>query len=174
MDPKTETYNAPFLTPELALVEGWRRMQGLVFRIGDARFEGRSVGEAVEAALNDPACHMVNRNSGAGTRIILDRLIGARVPNGYWNQPKSHNAVAAAIAQGRADWGVAILPVARAYGLGFLPIGEEHYDFAIARARLDAEPVRAFIEALRRDDVLRGLRGIGFTPAADAAGAGVR
>ncbi len=174
MDPKTETYNAPFLTPELALVEGWRRMQGLVFRIGDARFEGRSVGEAVEAALNDPACHMVNRNSGAGTRIILDRLIGGARPDGYWNQPKSHNAVAAAIAQGRADWGVAILPVARAYGLGFLPIGEEHYDFAIARARLDAEPVRAFIEALRRDDVLRGLRGIGFTPAADAAGAGVR
>jgi putative molybdopterin biosynthesis protein len=168
MDPETETYNAPFLTPELILVEGWRRMQGLVFRIGDARFEGRSVGEAVAAALNDPACHMVNRNSGAGTRIILDRLIGTARPDGYWNQPKSHNAVAAAIAQGRADWGVAILPVARAYGLGFLPIGEEHYDFAIARARLDAEPVRAFIEALRRDDVLRGLRDLGFTPAADA------
>ena len=140
LDPETESYNAPFLTPELTLVEGWRRMQGLVFRIGDARFEGRSVGEAVAAALTDPACQMVNRNAGAGTRILLDRLIGRARPAGYWNQPKSHNAVAAAIAQSRADWGLAILPVARAYGSAFCRFGEEHYDFAIARARLALNP----------------------------------
>ena len=56
---------------------------------------------------------MVNRNAGAGTRILIDRLLGAARPAGYGNQPRSHNAVAAAVAQGRADWGVAIEPVAR-------------------------------------------------------------
>ena len=46
-------------------------------------------------------------------------------------QTKSHNAVAAAVAQGRADWGVAIDTVARQYGLGFIPVQEEHYDFIV-------------------------------------------
>jgi len=168
MDPKTEVYNAPFLSEDLMLVEGWRRMQGIVYRPGDTRFEGRDAKAAIASALADPACHMVNRNQGAGTRIMIDRLIGAARPSGYWNQPKSHNAVAAAVAQGRADWGVAIEPVARAYGLGFLPLAEEHYDFAIARGRRDDKAVQAFIGALGREEVARGLREIGFSPAGDA------
>ena len=165
MDPQTEAYNTPFLGNDLTLVEGWRRMQGIVFRSGDRRFEGRSVDEAIAAALADPNCLMVNRNQGAGTRIMIDRLIGAARPNGYWNQPKSHNAVAAAVAQGRADWGIAIEPVARAYGLGFLPVAEEHYDFAILRSRRETKPVQAFVEALAQADVIRRLREIGFVPA---------
>ncbi|WP_026606135.1 molybdopterin biosynthesis protein [Methylocapsa acidiphila] len=169
MDPETQVYNKPYIGAGLTLVEGWRRMQGLVYPPGDARFEGRSAQEAIAAALADPNCHMVNRNQGAGTRIMIDRLIGAARPLGYWNQPKSHNAVAAAVAQGRADWGVAIEPVARAYGLGFLPIGEEHYDFAIPQSRRDAPAVRAFVEALARDDVAAGLRAIGFVPAREGS-----
>ena len=51
-------------------------MQGIVFRKGDARFEGLSAQDAVRAALADPACIMVNRNQGAGTRILIDRLLG--------------------------------------------------------------------------------------------------
>ncbi len=59
---------------------------------------------------------MVNRNQGAGTRILIDRLLGGARPDGYWNQPRSHNAVAAAVAQHRADWGMTIAPVAQAAG----------------------------------------------------------
>src|SRR6266404_309455 len=106
----------------LDLVPGWRRMQGIVFRVGDARFEGSNVERAVRAALADSACIMVNRNQGAGTRILIDRLLGDARPEGYWNQPHSHNAVAAAVAQHRADWGVTIAPVAHASGLGFIPL----------------------------------------------------
>ena len=123
-DPSTETYNAPFLVNGLELVPGWRRMQGIVFRKGDARFEGLNADAAVRAALADSGCIMVNRNQGAGTRILIDRLLGDARPDGYWNQPKSHNAVAAAIAQQRADWGVTIAPVARDAGLGFNPLAE--------------------------------------------------
>ena len=114
-------------------------MQGIVFRAGDARFEGLGAEEAVRAALADPACLMVNRNQGAGTRILIDRLLGSARPDGYWNQPRSHNAVAAAVAQNRADWGMTIAPVAQAAGLGFIPLAEEHYDFAlVSRAQATA------------------------------------
>jgi molybdate-binding protein len=51
----------------LELVPGWRRMQGIVFRAGDRRFEGLNAQAAVHAALADPGCIMVNRNQGAGT-----------------------------------------------------------------------------------------------------------
>jgi putative molybdopterin biosynthesis protein len=164
-DDKTETYNTPFLSDGLELVPGWRRMQGIVFRKGDARFEGRSVQEAVKAALADPACIMVNRNQGAGTRILIDRLLGENRPDGYWNQPRSHNAVAAAVAQHRADWGMTIAPVAHASGLGFIPLAEEHYDFAIVQARRDRLAVRAFLDALRSDEALNALMRAGFRPA---------
>src|SRR3954447_16131200 len=123
-------------------------MQGLVFRAGDGRFEGFGAAEALRAALADPDCIMVNRNQGAGTRILIDRLLGTARPEGYWNQPRSHNAVAAAVAQHRADWGVTIAPVAHAAGLGFIAMAEEHYDFAVVSARKARPAVQAFLESL--------------------------
>ena len=80
-DEKSETYNTPYLTDGLELVPGWRRMQGIVFRKGDTRFEGLSAEAAVRAALTDAACIMVNRNQGAGTRILIDRLHLADKPH---------------------------------------------------------------------------------------------
>jgi putative molybdopterin biosynthesis protein len=168
MDPETGRYNESFLSPGLDLVEGWRRMQGVVFRPGDARFEDRTAEDAARAALADPSCLMVNRNPGAGTRILIDRLLGGAKPDGYWNQPRSHNAVGAAIAQGRADWGVAIEPAADAYGLGFLPLGEERYDFALVAERREKPAVAAFLETLADREVHATLRGLGFRPAGDA------
>ncbi len=164
-DEATESYNTPFLTGGLELVPGWRRMQGIVFRSGDVRFEGLDAEAAVRAALADPACIMVNRNQGAGTRILLDRLLAGARPDGYWNQPKSHNAVAAAVAQHRADWGMTIAPVARAAGLGFIPFAEEHYDFALVTARKQRPAVQAFLQALASDEGRNALAGAGFRPA---------
>src|SRR3954464_121861 len=164
-DDKTETYNTPYLSDGLELVPGWRRMQGIVFRKGDRRFEGLSAEGAVRAALTDPACIMVNRNQGAGTRILIDRLLGGARPDGYWNQPRSHNAVAAAVAQHRADWGMTIAPVAHAVGLGFIPLAEEHYDFALVTARKRRPAVQAFLAALSSDEARAALERAGFRPA---------
>jgi putative molybdopterin biosynthesis protein len=164
-DEKSETYNAPFLSEGLELVPGWRRMQGIVFRKGDTRFQGLSAQAAVRAALADTACIMVNRNQGAGTRILIDRLLGGARPDGYWNQPRSHNAVAAAIAQARADWGMTIAPVAHAAGLGFIPLAEEHYDFALVSARKQRPAVQAFLGALASDESRQALERAGFTKA---------
>jgi molybdenum cofactor synthesis domain-containing protein len=164
-DEATESHNTPFLADGLELVPGWRRMQGIVFRSGDARFEGLSAQDAVRAALADPACIMVNRNPGAGTRILIDRLLGDARPDGYWNQPRSHNAVAAAVAQHRADWGMTIAPVAHAAGLGFIPLAEEHYDFALVTARKQRPAVQAFLEGLASEESRVALQQAGFRKA---------
>jgi putative molybdopterin biosynthesis protein len=124
-----------------------------------------SVQDAVRAALADPACIMVNRNQGAGTRILIDRLLVGARPEGYWNQPKSHNSVAAAIAQHRADWGVTIAPVAHASGLGFIPLAEEHYDFALVTTRKHRPAVQAFLQALTSEENRAALERAGFRPA---------
>ena len=93
IDPASGQYNKHLATQGLSLVPGWRRMQGLVFRRGDARFEGRSASEALKIILADPSALMINRNPGAGTRVLTDKLLGGARPAGYANQPKSHTAV---------------------------------------------------------------------------------
>jgi putative molybdopterin biosynthesis protein len=162
LDPATDTYNRPFLDDSLGLVAGYGRLQGIVFRPGDARFEGKTVAQAVAAALADPSCVLVNRNRGSGTRVLIDRLLGTARPPGHLTEAKSHNAVAAAVVQGRADWGVAIAPVARDAGLGFLALREEQYDFVVPRRRWDRPAVRAFRELLTDPVIRRGLVERGF------------
>jgi putative molybdopterin biosynthesis protein len=162
MDPRTGEYNAHLLTPSLSLVAGYGRMQGIVYRRGDVRFSGKGPQETVAAALADPDCVMVNRNPGSGTRVIVDRLLGDHRPAGYAVQTKSHNAVAAAVQQGRADWGVAINTMAGQYGLGFTPLQPEKYDFVIPKARYARPVVRAFRDLLADPSVRQQLRGMGF------------
>ena len=131
---------------------------------GDARFEGLNAEAAMRAALADSACIMVNRNQGAGTRILIDRLLGDARPDGYWNQPKSHNAVAAAIAQQRADWGVTLDTIARNAGLGFIPVQHEQYDFVVPTARLERPAVTAFRARLADPATREALVRLGMTP----------
>ncbi len=161
MDPQTGEYNRPFLNPDLELVPGYRRRQGIVYRKGDPRFEGRSLDQAIAAAVAGD-CLMANRNAGSGTRILTDRLLSGQKPPGYWSQPKSHNAVTAAVAQNRADWGVAIDVAARQYGLGFIFAQDEHYDFVMPKNRAEREPVRRFRALLARPDIRDELAALGF------------
>lgn len=165
--PDSDIYNTHLVTPGLSLVRGWQRLQGLVYRPGDPRFAARSFPDAVAAALADPGCIMVNRNAGAGTRILIDKLLNGARPPGYGNQPRSHNAVAAAVAQGRADWGVAIEPIARLYGLAFLPLTPESYDFLLVEARRGRAAVQAFLAALQDEGVRERIRALGMQPQQD-------
>jgi molybdopterin molybdotransferase/putative molybdopterin biosynthesis protein len=165
VDAQTGIYNAHLLRPGLALIKGWQRMQGFVYRTDDVRFAEKSSADAIAAALADPRCLMVNRNAGAGTRVLIDKLLNGARPPGYSNQPRSHNAVAAAVAQGRADWGIAISTVARLYGLGFLPIAPEDYDFLLVESRRDRPAVQSFLAALRDETVREKIRALGMRPA---------
>ena len=155
LDAETGEYNRSFLTPGMHLLSGYGRMQGIIFRSE----EGRDA----ERLMADPDSRMVNRNRGAGTRILIDTLLEGRRPLGYAYEPRSHHAVAAAVAQGRADWGVTISNVAQAAGLGFHPVREERYDFVIPKARWEKPAVRRLRELLQPGSaVCRSLTEAGF------------
>jgi putative molybdopterin biosynthesis protein len=144
LDPETDRYNESFLTSDLRLIRGYRRMQGVATRVSETR--------GIEALLEDSSLRMVNRNRGAGTRILIDRLLEDRRPDGYVYEPRSHYAVAAAIAQGRADWGVTIESVASGAGLRFEPLQAESYDFVVPGSRWDRPPVRLVRDLLADGD----------------------
>ena len=158
LDPETDRYNEPFLTPGLRLIRGYRRMQGVATRPSEKR--------GIETLLEDSSLRMVNRNRGAGTRILIDRLLGDRRPAGYPYEPRSHYAVAAAISQERADWGVTIESVAEEAGLRFEPLQAESYDFVVPESRWDRPALRLLRELLqdpgsrlRKDLVRHGFQG---------------
>jgi molybdopterin molybdotransferase/putative molybdopterin biosynthesis protein len=162
LDPKTDEYNRPFLTAALELVPGYGRVQGVVFRNGDSRFEGKTAAAAVAAVRSDPSCVMVNRNQGSGTRALIDRLLEGVKPEGYAVQPRNHNAVAAIVAQGRADWGVTLDTIAANAGLGFLPLREEHYDFVVPKGRANRSGVEAFKKLLGEHETREALARLGM------------
>ena len=113
--------------------------------------------------LEDESLRMVNRNRGSGTRIVIDELLGERRPPGYAYEPRSHFAVAAAVAQKRADWGVTIETVARQAGLRFRPLRDECYDFAVPTERWSRPAVKALVRMLEDEGAARaGLRALGF------------
>jgi molybdopterin molybdotransferase/putative molybdopterin biosynthesis protein len=165
IDPDSGQYNVHLVSPGLALVPGWRRMQGILFRPRDKRFVGHSAADALKTILANASALMVNRNAGAGTRVLVDDLLKGARPAGYANQPRSHNAVAVAIAQGRADWGIAIEPMAKLYGLGFLPVAPEHYDFLVVERRRERPGVQAFLAALRDTTTRERIATLGMEPA---------
>jgi putative molybdopterin biosynthesis protein len=163
LDLKTGQYNRPFLTNAMDLVPGYGRVQGVVYRHGDARFEGRSASDAVATARRDPSCVMVNRNQGSGTRVLIDRLLEGEKPAGYPVQPRNHHAVAAAVLQGRADWGVTLQTIASNAGLGFLPLQEERFDFVVPKSRANRQGVLEFRALLAKVATQDALARLGMT-----------
>ena len=92
----------------------------------------------------------------------IDRSIARRsTATGIRASARNHNAIAAAIAQQRADWGVAIECVAEQAGLGFLPVTEEQYDFVVPRVRATREAVQAFRDLLAEASVQQALSRLG-------------
>ncbi len=170
LDEETGTYNEPFLDRfgargRVVLVRGYARLQGFLV----ARGNPKGI-RGFEDLLREDV-RMVNRVKGSGTRILIDlklREIAARrgVPfeeltariKGYDYEAKTHSAVAAAVAQGRADVGVSLLYYAKLYNLDFIPIGEETFDLLIPKDRLEKPAVRRVLEALRSGEFRDALK----------------
>jgi putative molybdopterin biosynthesis protein len=177
LDPDSGVYNRMALErlgAEGVLVRGYVRRQGIYFRT--EQFPGEP--PTLDALVGGAELRMLNRSRGAGTRVLRDLLLDgiardrsmspeelrAGMP-GYDAETCSHNAVAAAVASGRADWGLGIEAVAVAYGLGFALLRDEEYDFLTLRDRLEREPVLAFLEVLRSTEFRDALGALqGFVP----------
>jgi putative molybdopterin biosynthesis protein len=177
LDEQTGEYNRPFVKPGdgLALVRGYVRRQGLLYRPGDDWSQPPTFERLVGIAATEGKLVLINRNRGSGTRILFDMCLRTCAPSlsmsfdklteslrGYDTEAKSHNAVAASIALRKADWGLAIDTVAHDYDLAFSFMQDEHYDFVIPADKLAQPAIQRFLELLRRDAVRAGLTHLGF------------
>ncbi len=169
LDEETGEYNVPYLvryglSGEAVLVKGYIREQGFIVAKGNPK----GIDGFEDLLRNDVT--FINRNPGSGTRILLDmnlRKIAEekgmsfdelkRKIKGYDVEAKSHTAVAVAVLTGKADVGLGIRTVAERYGLDFIPVRPEEYDFAIRKERLEKESVKLFLEVLKSEEFRREL-----------------
>jgi putative molybdopterin biosynthesis protein len=115
---------------------------------------GNPLGLAGIKDLTGPGVRYVNRQRGAGTRVLLDHELGRHgispdAVEGYAREEPTHLAVAAAVAAGRGDAGLGIMAAARAFGLGFVPVTREPYDLVVTSEAM-AGPLLAPLWALLR------------------------
>jgi putative molybdopterin biosynthesis protein len=144
LDPATGEYTLPYVERvlpgrEVVVIRLVHREQGLIVGAGNPH------GLAGIADLARPGLRYVNRQRGAGTRVLLDfelarHGIDAERLGGYEREEYTHLAVAAAVAAGRADCGLGVLAAARAFRLEFVPVAREPYDLVLT-AETYAEPV---------------------------------
>ncbi len=165
LDEKTGEYNIPYLEKflpglPLALITLVEREQGLMVAPGNPK---RITGFA-DLARDDVS--FVNRQRGAGTRLLLDarlRELGIRTEqvNGYHREEFTHLAVAAAVAAGSADTGLGVLAAARAMGLDFVPLEKERFDLAVPLAFLQEEAVARLLTTARLDEFKQSVQALG-------------
>ena len=163
LDEETGTYNVPiikqlFSGQPMALIKGFGRTQGIMVNKGNPL--------QIKLLEDLKHCRYVNRQRGAGTRMLFDyQLKCARINpsdiQGYEREAATHMAAAAAIAKGSADAGMGILSAAEAMGLDFIPMAEESYDFVTLESFLDLEHVRAFIALLQNQTLQNEIRRLG-------------
>ena len=160
LDPETGEYTLPYLPrvfgdagSDLVVIRLAHRDQGLIVAAGNP------LGLTGIEDLSRPGLRYVNRQHGAGTRVLLDHELRRHgvAPGdvaGYQREAHTHLAVAAAVAAGRADAGLGILAAARLFGLDFAPVAQEPYDLVVTRDAYDSD-VLAPLWTLLADDQFR-------------------
>ena len=135
LDPASGEYNLSYIRQYLPgvpvrLMALVGREQGLLVPRGNPK------GIQSLADLSNPEIQFVNRQRGAGTRVLLDYHLGKMglAPEGirgYSQEEFTHLTVAAAVASGRADCGLGIAAAAHALALDFVPLFQERYDLVV-------------------------------------------
>jgi putative molybdopterin biosynthesis protein len=164
LDPTTGEYTLPYvdklLGDEVAVIRLVHRDQGLIVAPGNP-LELAKIDD-----LTRPGLRYVNRQRGAGTRVLLDHELARNgidptaVP-GYTREEHTHLAVAAAVAAGRADTGLGILAAARAFGLDFVPITQEPYDLVLHKETLTDDRLAPLWTLLDRADFRDHVEALG-------------
>lgn len=153
LDGKTGTYNDAFIA-RLQGSEPWERIllfwreQGIMVRPKNPK------GLRTIRDLASRDVSIVNRQPGAGTRVLLDYLLSQEKLSpadlwGYSNISLTHLDAANKIACGQADAGLGIQAAAKAMGLDFISLTEEPYELVIPQKQRDHPGVKALIEALQ-------------------------
>jgi len=165
LDEETGEYNLStikkyFPVGGVALIEGVGRAQGLMTAAGNPK------GINGFQDIANTGISYVNRQRGSGTRILCDFLTKKHGINpaevyGYNREEFTHTSVAALIKAGSADTGLGIYSAAKIYGLGFIPVADEQYDFICRTEDLENEGVKAFLQVLQSEAFKQRLQALG-------------
>lgn len=163
LDSESGEYNKSYVEkyfPEggVVLVKGIGRMQGFMVAGGNPL--------GIKTMCDMKKHRYVNRQRGAGTRILCDYIlkkdgISPKDINGYNNEKFTHTSVAALIASGSADAGLGIYSAAKMYGLDFIEVCNEEYDFLVGEKHIDNPMVKAFFEVLQSDELKKRIEKMG-------------
>ena len=158
-EPDSASYNIAYLERYLrdepvSLLTFAHREQGLILPAGNPL--------GIRSIADLPRARYINRQRGAGTRVLFDYLLGQQgiepaEITGYAHEEVTHLAVAAAVADGIGDCGMGLRGAAEAMGLDFIGLVWERFDLAIPRRHLELAPVQALLETLRDEDFKREL-----------------
>lgn len=161
LDEETGEYNIPYIKRFLSdkriiLVNLVYREQGLLVLKGNPK----NIKSFKDLKRNDVV--FVNRQSGAGTRLLTDKCfrelgINPKDVKGYEREEYTHMGVASAVLTGVADTGLAILASAVALGLDFIPVAKERYDLAIPREFSEIEMLQYLLKVIREDAEFREM-----------------
>ena len=164
-DPETRDFNFPFLAKYLPgfpvfVVNLAIREQGLIVAPGNPK------GIAGIADLARDGVRYINRQRGAGTRILFDHHLelAGLTPDriaGYGREEHTHMAVAVNVKTGAADCGLGVYAAARALGLDFVPLARERYDLVIPEALRDDPKIEAVMEVITGDAFKEQVRALG-------------
>lgn len=153
LDEDTGTYNWSYIrkyVPEIPVkvFHGVMREQGFIVPKGNPK----NIRTFEDLARNDVT--FVNRQAGAGTRVLLDHHLGRAGIDpsqirGYELEEYTHTTVAVAVLSGVADVGMGVLAAARALGLDFVPVATEQYDLVIPEKYLGDEKIQTLLETIR-------------------------
>jgi putative molybdopterin biosynthesis protein len=165
LDPETNTYNVPFIQRYLAGVPlklvnlAWRE-QGLMVAPGNPK-QIRTIRD-----LARPEVRFINRQRGAGTRLLLDYLLtdagmDAGQVQGYAREEYTHMAVAVNVFSGTADVGLGILAAAKALGLDFIPLLPERYDLVVPETTFTDPRFQTLLAVIRSGEFQEAAAALG-------------
>jgi len=165
LNPQTGEYNISYVKKyfpgnKMALIKGVRRLQGLIVKQGNP-FNINSFNDLARDEVT-----YVNRQKGAGTRLLLDFNLSKLNINpssikGYEREMTTHMAVATAVKTGSATTGLGIYSAAKALGLDFVNVGYEDYDFLLPYDSLNDDKVIKFIEVLTSSEFKERVMSLG-------------
>jgi putative molybdopterin biosynthesis protein len=165
LDPETRTYNLPYIKRHLPdakmrVIHLVKRTQGLIVERGNPK-DIRDIRDLARSEVQ-----FVNRQRGAGTRVLLDFLlseaeISSGDVSGYTNEVATHSMVAAEIQGGMADCGMGIEAAARAMDLDFIPLATEPYDLVIPEAFIEDARLQIFLEVIASGTFRKTIQPLG-------------
>jgi putative molybdopterin biosynthesis protein len=161
LDPETGEYNLKAIRqylPEIPVaVYGWvGRSQGLLVQRGNPK----NIHSLEDLARTDVT--MINRQRGAGTRVLLDYHLAQlgiepQTIRGYNHEEYTHLAVAAAVRSGRSDTGLGVAAAAQALDLDFVPLYQELYQLVIPRKFLEGDLLLPLLDLAQREDFQQAI-----------------